>query len=209
MAQSVIDHQVEPLHQRMGWQGAQSNCRSPRVRPRASCYFHSMRHTFKITLGDAGFSAKFRSSVRTAICWRRRGAIRKIETESPSPLGRRHRAWSGCPRGFVDGRPDPDRIVRKSMRKESSWRHAPIHASLIQHGFIEFLRNQQQAGFQHPFQQEWQPREVTSALGQSNRGPELMRVATPILLGVLKHKSKLFQGSKVNGSLSSDSGESR
>jgi hypothetical protein len=67
---------------------------------------------------------------------------------------------------IFDGRPDPDGVVRKSMKKVSSWRHAPIHASLIQHGFIEFLRSQQQAGFQRPFQKEWKSREVMSALGQ-------------------------------------------
>jgi hypothetical protein len=67
---------------------------------------------------------------------------------------------------IFDGRPNPDGVVRKSMKKVSSWRHVPIHASLIQHGFIEFLRSQQQAGFQRPFQKEWKPREVASALGQ-------------------------------------------
>jgi hypothetical protein len=67
---------------------------------------------------------------------------------------------------IFDGRPDPDGVVRKSMKKVSSWPHAPIHASLIRHGFIEFLRSQQQAGFQRPFQKEWKPREVTSELGQ-------------------------------------------
>lgn len=64
-----------------------------------------------------------------------------------------------------DGRPDPDGLVRKSMKVVSTWRHVPIHASLVRHGFIEFLRDQQQAGFQRPFQKEWEPREATSAFG--------------------------------------------
>lgn len=64
-----------------------------------------------------------------------------------------------------DGRPDPDGVMRKSMKKVSSWRHAPIHSALVRHGFIDFLRVQQQAGFQRPFQMEWKPREVTSPLG--------------------------------------------
>lgn len=67
---------------------------------------------------------------------------------------------------IFDGRPDPDGVVRKSMKKVSSWRHVPIHASLVQHGFIDFLRSQQHAGFQRPFQKEWKPREVKSELGQ-------------------------------------------
>jgi hypothetical protein len=65
-----------------------------------------------------------------------------------------------------DGRPDPDGVVRKSMKKVSSWRHVPIHAALVRHGFIGFLQNQQQAGFQRPFEKEWKPREVKSELGQ-------------------------------------------
>ena len=64
------------------------------------------------------------------------------------------------------GRSDPDGVVRKSMMKVSSWRHAPIHASLIQHGFIGFLRSQQQASFQRPFEKERKHREVTSEFGQ-------------------------------------------
>jgi hypothetical protein len=65
-----------------------------------------------------------------------------------------------------DGRPDPDGVVRKSMKKVSSWRHVPIHAALVRHGFIGFLQNQHQAGFQRPFEKEWKPREVKSELGQ-------------------------------------------
>lgn len=65
-----------------------------------------------------------------------------------------------------DGRPDPDGITRKSMKKPSNWRRVPIHESLIKHGFIDFLKAQQQSGFQRPFEKEWRPREVTSDLGQ-------------------------------------------
>jgi hypothetical protein len=64
-----------------------------------------------------------------------------------------------------DGHPDPDGVVRKSMKKPSSWRHVPIHASLIQYGFIDFLKSQQNAGFQRPFQKEWKPREAVSEHG--------------------------------------------
>jgi hypothetical protein len=65
-----------------------------------------------------------------------------------------------------DGRPDLDGTVRKSMKVVSSWRHIPIHASLVRHGFIDFLQNQLKAGFQRPFQKEWKPREVKSNVGQ-------------------------------------------
>jgi hypothetical protein len=66
---------------------------------------------------------------------------------------------------IFDGHPDPDGVVRKSMKKASSWRRVPIHTSLVQHGFVEFLRSQQKAGFQRPFQKRWAPREVKSSLG--------------------------------------------
>lgn len=59
-----------------------------------------------------------------------------------------------------DGEPDPDGVVRKSMKKISSWRLMPIHSALVRHGFIDFLREQARAGFLRPFQKEWQPREV-------------------------------------------------
>jgi hypothetical protein len=39
-------------------------------------------------------------------------------------------------------------------------------SALVRHGFIDFLRTQQLAGFQRPFKKEWKPREVKSELGQ-------------------------------------------
>lgn len=66
----------------------------------------------------------------------------------------------------LDGKPDPDGIVRKSMKKPSSWRRVPIHTSLVNHGFVDFLLSQAKKGFDRPFQDEWQPREVESDVGQ-------------------------------------------
>lgn len=59
-----------------------------------------------------------------------------------------------------DGRPDPDGIVRKSMKKIASWRLVPIHSALVRHGFIDFLHGEARTGFLRPFQKQWQPREV-------------------------------------------------
>ena len=39
----------------------------------------------------------------------------------------------------------------------------PIHEVLVKHGFIDFLQQQRKAGFQRPFQAEWEPREVNDA----------------------------------------------
>jgi hypothetical protein len=62
-----------------------------------------------------------------------------------------------------NGRPDPDGIKRKSMKKLASWRCMPIHSALVRHGFVEFLQDQKRAGFTRPFEQEWQPRKVDKA----------------------------------------------
>jgi hypothetical protein len=64
-----------------------------------------------------------------------------------------------------DGRPDPDGVTRKSMKKVSSWRHVPIHSSLVEHGFVKFLQTQLRTGRVRPFENEWKPRAVTSEVG--------------------------------------------
>ncbi|MGF6663302.1 hypothetical protein QF000_004970 [Paraburkholderia atlantica] len=33
--------------------------------------------------------------------------------------------------------PDADGVLRKSLKRHSSWRHAPIHSALVQHGFVD------------------------------------------------------------------------
>ena len=55
---------------------------------------------------------------------------------------------------------DEDGTQKKSMKKITSWRHAPIHSALVRYGFIDFLKDQTQAGFTRPFEQGWQPRIV-------------------------------------------------
>lgn len=67
---------------------------------------------------------------------------------------------------IFDGRADPDGVVRKSMKKVSSWRNVPIHSALVRHGFIDFLQNQKKAEFQRPFEKEWKPHEVISDIGK-------------------------------------------
>ena len=45
------------------------------------------------------------------------------------------------------GAPIPTGIVRQSMTKIASWRGVPIHSALVRHGCIDFLRDQERAGF--------------------------------------------------------------
>jgi hypothetical protein len=59
-----------------------------------------------------------------------------------------------------DGRPDPDGVTRKSLKKLASWRSVPIHEALVRHGLIEFLQRERKAGFTRPFEREWKPREI-------------------------------------------------
>ncbi|MFM0723426.1 hypothetical protein PQQ53_07005 [Paraburkholderia strydomiana] len=53
--------------------------------------------------------------------------------------------------------PDADGVVRKSLKRHSSWRHAPIHSALVQHGFVEYLTKQRDAGYGRPFENGWNP----------------------------------------------------
>jgi hypothetical protein len=52
---------------------------------------------------------------------------------------------------------DADGVVRKSLKKHSSWRHVPIHSALVHHGFIEYLATQRNGGFSRPFEAGWKP----------------------------------------------------
>lgn len=104
---------------------------------------------------------KFRASVAPAFLGCRIEELCQIHIQTDLV----HDEQAGIWYLVFDGRPDPDGVIRKSMKVVSTWRHVPIHAALIRHGFIEFMRSQQEAGFQRPFQKEWEPREATSALG--------------------------------------------
>lgn len=59
-----------------------------------------------------------------------------------------------------DEQPDDDGAVKKSIKKPTSWRYAPIHSCLVEHGFISFLKEQRMSGATRPFEQEWKPRIV-------------------------------------------------
>lgn len=59
-----------------------------------------------------------------------------------------------------DEHPDDDGDIKKSIKKPTSWRYAPIHSCLIRKGFISFLKGQRRSGNIRPFEQEWKPRIV-------------------------------------------------
>ncbi|OJB05014.1 DUF6538 domain-containing protein [Burkholderia ubonensis] len=53
--------------------------------------------------------------------------------------------------------PDADGVLRKSLKKLSSWRNVPIHSALVRHGFIDYLTKQRDAGHTRPFESGWEP----------------------------------------------------
>jgi hypothetical protein len=67
---------------------------------------------------------------------------------------------------ILDGKVDLDGVLRKSIKKLTSWRRVPIHPTLVKHGFVDFLKNQEAEGHLRPFLAEWKPRETKSVAGQ-------------------------------------------
>lgn len=55
----------------------------------------------------------------------------------------------------LNGKRDPDGVVRKSMKNKSSWRCVPLHSSLVALGFVDYLIQERDAGFSRPFERGW------------------------------------------------------
>lgn len=53
--------------------------------------------------------------------------------------------------------PDADGVLRKSLKKLSSWRNVPLHSTLVRHGFIDYMMKQRDAGYVRPFESGWEP----------------------------------------------------
>ena len=52
---------------------------------------------------------------------------------------------------------DGDGVKRKSIKRASSKRVAPIHSALVRHGFLAFLEAQRALGMTRPFEAAWKP----------------------------------------------------
>lgn len=57
----------------------------------------------------------------------------------------------------INERPDADGVLRKSVKKLSSWRVVPIHPLLVEIGFVDFLLAQRARGPGRPFALHWAP----------------------------------------------------
>ena len=62
------------------------------------------------------------------------------QLELPADL--KHDAGSNIWYISLNEHPDRDGVVRKSLKKLSSWRVVPIHSALVEHGFVKFLKSQ-------------------------------------------------------------------
>lgn len=69
----------------------------------------------------------------------------------------------------LNERPDPDGIVRKSLKKLSSWRVVPIHPLLVELGFVDFLRAAARSETGRPFSSHWAPHGQLMPEGSSSR----------------------------------------
>ena len=66
-------------------------------------------------------------------------------------------AESGVWYFVLNGKADQDGEVRKSMKNKASWRCVPIHSALVDHGLIDYLKEQLKAGHSRPFESGWKP----------------------------------------------------
>ncbi len=71
-----------------------------------------------------------------------------------------HDAASGIWYFRFDELPDDDGETKKSIKKPTSWRYAPIHSALVRHGFLSYLDAQRNGGATRPFEFAWKPRIV-------------------------------------------------
>lgn len=69
----------------------------------------------------------------------------------------------------LNERPDPDGIVRKSLKKLSSWRVVPIHPLLVELGFVEFLQAAARSETGRPFSSHWAPHGELTPRGAASR----------------------------------------
>lgn len=69
----------------------------------------------------------------------------------------KHNEASGVWYFDLNGKADQDGTLRKSLKNKASWRCVPIHSALVNHGLIDYLREQVKAGYSRPFESGWKP----------------------------------------------------
>ena len=57
----------------------------------------------------------------------------------------------------LNERPDNDGVIRKSLKKLSSWRVIPVHPLLVELGFVTFLQQASHTNMGRPFSSRWSP----------------------------------------------------
>jgi site-specific recombinase XerD len=69
----------------------------------------------------------------------------------------KHNSASGVWYFDLNGKADQDGTLRKSLKNKASWRCVPIHSALVNHGLIDYLKEQIKAGYSRPFESGWKP----------------------------------------------------
>lgn len=94
---------------------------------------------------------KYWATVATAITGCRIEEISQINLETDLKQDHESGRWYF----ELNENPDRDGVVRKSLKRLSSWRVVPIHSALEDAGFLDFLREQLRAGNSRPFEGQW------------------------------------------------------
>ena len=114
-----------------------------------------------------------------------------------------HQHPSGIYYLMLNEKPDKDGVLRKTMKQLSSWRHVPIHTSLVDAGFVTFLRDVLAQGYVRPFERLWGYREMPLAI-EDREDEKLSKWAHEIS----KWGGKEFTRLVESGVLSKASGQS-
>ncbi|QIE22613.1 site-specific integrase [Caballeronia sp. SBC2] len=99
----------------------------------------------------------------------------------------------------INERPDADGVVRKSVKKLSSWRVVPVHPLLVEIGFVDFLQTQRANASGRPFASHWAPH------GSTEPEPGVTRADIKWSHKISKWGGHRLQKLRRDGSVASDS----
>ncbi|MDF3832149.1 hypothetical protein P3W85_04165 [Cupriavidus basilensis] len=75
----------------------------------------------------------------------------------------------------LNGRPDPDGVTRRSMKRMTSWRVVPLHPVLVELGFVKFLQVRAQSPTRRPFDARFTPHAEIVSPDEAKNGNSLIK----------------------------------
>ncbi|SPD45603.1 conserved protein of unknown function [Cupriavidus neocaledonicus] len=75
----------------------------------------------------------------------------------------------------LNGRPDPDGITRRSMKRMASWRVVPLHPVLVELGFVRFLQGRAKSPTRRPFDARFTPHAEIVSPDEAKDGSSLIK----------------------------------